>query len=315
VVIQAAVLLPYLRNEGIRFRPNFKDPAVARMVRLALYVSGYVVVNQLGLWVVLALANGERGGVTSWQVAYIFFQLPHGLFAVSIYTALFPDLSRAAAASNWNAYRDGFARGVRGVAFLLVPAAIGYGLLADPIARLLLARGVADVRDAAAVAAVLKGFAWGLAFFSTFQLLTRCFYALPDAKTPTMMNAAAVAVNIGVNIPLFSWLGVRGLAYGHAIAYATGSGLLTVALGRRIPGGLKIGSLTGPIARILGASAAMGACIWALAETIGGGDLVVVGASVGAGAILYLAFSQVAGVEERSVILGPLGRRFRGGRG
>jgi hypothetical protein len=35
--------------------------------------------------------------------------------------------------------------------------------------------------------------------------------------------------------------------------------------------------------------------------------------SVGAGAILYLAFSQVAGVEEREIILGPL-REIRGGK-
>lgn len=315
VVIQALVLLPYLRSERLRFRPNFKDPAVAKMLRLSAYVAGYVLVNQLGLWFVLALANGVRGGVTSWQVAYIFFQLPHGLFAVSIYTALFPDLSRAASARDWDAYRDGFVRGVRGVAFLMVPAAIGYGLLADPIARLLLARGVADARDAAAVAAVLKGFAWSLAFFSTFHLLTRCFYALPDARTPTMLNAAAVAVNIGVNVPLYAWLGVRGLAYGHAIAYATGGILLMATLSRRIPGGLHLGSLARPVTRILAASAAMGACVWALARVIPGGDVAVVGACVGAGAILYLAFSQVAGVEERFIILGPLGRRLRGGHG
>jgi putative peptidoglycan lipid II flippase len=315
VAVQAITLLPYLRKERIRFRPKFRDPAVTKMLRLAVFVAGYVVINQIGLWVVLALANGRTGGVTSWQVAYIFFQLPHGLFAVSIYTALFPDLSRAASARDWDAYRDGFARGVRGIAFLLVPAAIGYGLLADPIARLLLARGVADAGDAAAVASVLKGFAWSLVFFSTFQLLTRCFYALSDARTPTTLNAAAVAVNIVVNIPLYAWLGVRGLAFGHAIAYAVGVVLLMLVLNRKVPGGLDPRALIGPLCRISAAAAGMGICVWALTRGVRSPDVLVVGASVGAGAILYLAFSQVAGVGERSILLDPLGRRLRGGRG
>jgi putative peptidoglycan lipid II flippase len=149
VVLQAVVLLPFLRGDGLRFRPDVSDPAVRRAVRLAAYVVGYVIVNQAGLWVVLALANGVRGGVTAYQVAFIFLQLPHGLFAVSLVTALFPDMTRAVAAADWDTYRHWFAVGSRGVFYLLAPAAIGYGLLARPITRLVLARGVAGLREPA----------------------------------------------------------------------------------------------------------------------------------------------------------------------
>jgi len=161
---------------------------------------------------------------------------------------------------------------------------------------------------------VLKGFAWSLVFFSTFQLLTRCFYALSDARTPTTLNAAAVGVNIAVNIPLYAWLGVRGLAFGHAIAYAVGVVLLVVVLNRKVPGGLVPRALVAPLLRISAAGAGMGICLWALTRAVRSPDVLVVGASVGAGAILYLAFSQVAGVGERSILLEPFGRRLRGGR-
>jgi putative peptidoglycan lipid II flippase len=313
VVLQAIVLLPYLRGERLRLRIDLRDPAVARVVRLAAYVIGYVVINQIGLWVVLALANGVSGGVTAWQVAFIFFQLPHGLFAVSLHTALFPDLSRAAAAGDWDTYRQRLAIGIRGVAYLLLPSAIGYAILAHPIARLLLARGVADAGDAAAVAAVLQIFAAGLVFFSTFALLTRSFYALPDTRTPTALNAVCVALNIAIDFPLFAWLGVRGLAVGHAIAYAAGAVLLAVVLDRRVPGGLRLRLLLPPVVRIAAVTAVMGGCVWALSRAIAGPDAVVVGACVGAGAILYLAFSQVAGVEERRILLGFVRNKARGG--
>jgi putative peptidoglycan lipid II flippase len=306
VVIQAFVLLPFLRGEHLKPVLDLRDPAVGRVLRLAVYVIGYVVINQVGLWVILALANGVSGGVTSWQVAFIFFQLPHGLFAVSLQTAIFPDLTRAAAASDWDLFRRRFASGVRGVVFLLAPAAIGYAILAHPITRLVLARGVAGVGDAAAVGRVLQVFAAGLVFYSLFHLLTRCFYALPDTRTPTAINAVAVAVNVAVDIPLYFRFGVRGLALGHAIAYVVGVVLLSYVLTRRIPGGLGLSSLAPSMLRVAGIASAMGVCVALISSVLHAGDLVEVGVCVGAGAILYLAFSQVAGVEERMILLGFL---------
>ena len=306
VVAQALVLVWFVRGERLRFRPVFNDPAVARVIRLSGYVIGYVAVNQIGLWVVLALANGVRGGVTAYQIAFMFLQLPHSLFAVSVLTALFPDLSRTAGTQDWDRFRGLFGTGVRGVFYLLVPAVFGFAILALPITRLLLAHGAAGSGDAIAVGRVLQAFTAGLVFFSTFQLLTRCFYALPDTRTPTALNAVAVAVNVAVNFPLFAWLGVRGLAFGHAIGYAAGTLLLLAVLSRRVPGGLGLSDLAAPLIRILGIAGAMALCIWVIGRVVPGGDLGVVGVSVGAGAILYLAFSQVAGVEERRILLGPL---------
>ncbi len=304
VVVQAVALLPFLRGERISFRPDIRDPAVARALRMSVYVLGYVVINQIGLWVVLTLANGVRGGLSSYQYAFIFFQLPHGLFAVSLITALFPDLSSAAGRRDWDAYRRWFSSGVRGVAFLLLPAAIGYVLLAEPITRLLLARGVAGFDDADAVARVLRLFALGLVPFSLFQLLTRCFYALQDTRTPTSLNAVAVGLNITLNLPLFFLLGVPGLALGHAAAYTAGALLLLRALDRRIGGGLALGALGAPLTRIAAAAALMGAGVWVVTLVLPAITWVTVLGSVGAGAILYLAFSQVAGIPERRILLG-----------
>jgi putative peptidoglycan lipid II flippase len=307
VVLQALVLLPYVRGERLRPRFNISDPAVSRVLRLSAFVIGYVVVNQVGLWVVLALANGVRGGVTAYQVAFQFFQLPHGLFAVSLHSALFPDLSRAASSERWDEFRERLGRGLRGVTYVLAPAAVGYLVLAHPITRLVIARGVADVRDAAAVADVLRMFAIGLVFYSTFTLVTRAFYALPDTRTPTAVNAASVAVWIGLAIPLFLWLGVRGLALAHASSYAVGCALLIAVLRRRVPGGLGLAQHVPSLVRITAGSVGMGVIVWGLERLIEGPDALVVGAGVGAGAILYLAFSQVAGLEERLMLLGAFG--------
>lgn len=303
VVGQALVLVPLLRGQGLRFAPSLTDPAVRRVVRLSVFVIAYVLVNQIGLWFVLALATREQGGVTAYQIAFMFLMLPHGLFTVSLISAVHPDLSEAAQRRDWETYRRRFAWGVRGVAYLLLPAAVGYLVLAEPITRLLLARGVADVADAAAVAQVLRAFAWGLVSFSVFQLLTRCFYALQDTRTPTVLNAGAVALHTAVNVPLFTWLGVRGLAFGHAIAYTAGSVALLVALRRRVDG-LGLRPHAGPLARIAAGAVSMGVVVAALDRALSVSVGVRTVVAVVVGTVLYLSFSLVARLPERRILLG-----------
>jgi putative peptidoglycan lipid II flippase len=46
--------------------------------------------------IVTILANGTDGGPFIYISAYAFFQLPHGLFAVSLMTTFTPELARAA---------------------------------------------------------------------------------------------------------------------------------------------------------------------------------------------------------------------------
>ncbi len=309
VVLQGLVLIPYLRADKLRFRPDFRHPAIARTLRLSGYALGYAVVNQIGLWVVLVLANRIRGGVTSWQAAYQFFTLPYGVFAVSIVTALHPDLSRARVADDWQTFRTSFNTGMRSIAYLILPAAVGYVLVAGPLTQVLLAHGVATGRDAAFVASVLRAFAPGLIFYSLFQLVARTFYALPDTRTPTFVNLIAVIVQSALNVPLFLWKHVEGLAFSFDISYAVGVVLLMLLLKRRVPNGLHLRSLVAPGTRIAAITAVMGVCVWALLRVLHAPDAVRLGGAVGAGAILYLAFSQVAGVDERMIVLGLFRRR------
>jgi putative peptidoglycan lipid II flippase len=89
------VLLPALRRAGVRLRPNLDlhHPRCATSGAVGVDL-GYVLTNQLSLLVVLVLANREQGGVSAYTGAFIFFQLPHALVAVSLMTTLVPSWRR-----------------------------------------------------------------------------------------------------------------------------------------------------------------------------------------------------------------------------
>ena len=168
VVAMTVVLWPFVRGTGFRFRwmAGRRDPAIRTILRLATWVIVYVVANQVGYLVVLILAGERQGGYTAYAAAFILFQLPHAIFAVSIFTALLPAMSSRWTARDLPGFRDLLSQGIRATAVILIPAALGYLVLARDIVRLLLEHGVADTAESGdLVAEVLVFFAIGLFVF------------------------------------------------------------------------------------------------------------------------------------------------------
>jgi putative peptidoglycan lipid II flippase len=315
---------PFLRRLGFRFHFvwNWRDRAIRKMATLSAFTIGYVVTNQLGYLLVPVLAYGVQGGYTAYSTAFIFFQLPHGVFAVSVMTALLPPLSEHAVARDWDAFRSTLARGIRLTAAVLLPAALGYLALAGPIVRLLLEHGVVTGASTELLTRVLVVFVVGLVPFSTFQLLLRAFYALQDTRTTFLINLVAVGTNVVANLLLFALLPqpwkVPGLALGHALHYTVGSGLLLAALSRRI-GGLEGGRILRAVGRMLVAAVVMavvaGVVGWGAGELVGAGflgDLATVVVGIAAGMGSYLLVARVLRVEEVGLLLDIVRRRRSG---
>jgi putative peptidoglycan lipid II flippase len=262
VTLMALAQLPFLRGLGrYQFTLSIAHPSVKKLARLSVFVVGYVVTNQIGYLVVQWLANRQVGGYSAYVAAFTFFMLPHGLFAVSVITALLPSMSEHAVHERWDGYRDRLSVGIRSTVLLVLPAAVGYFVLGEPIVRLLLERGVMTERSTELVAEVLRFFVLGLVPFSIFQLLLRAFYALHDTKTPFLINCGAIALNTAVNVPMFAVLGVKGLAAGHAISYVFGVVAQGISLDRRV-GPLWGREIGASISRIAGASLGMGVFVW-----------------------------------------------------
>jgi putative peptidoglycan lipid II flippase len=326
VVAMTMVQWPFLRRIGFRFHFvwNWRDRAIRKMATLSAYTVGYVVTNQLGYLLVPVLAYGVRGGYTAYTTAFIFFQLPHGVFAVSVMTALLPPLSEYAVARDWAAFRATMARGIRLTAAVLLPAALGYLALAGPIVRLLLEHGVVTEASTSLLVPVLMVFVLGLVPFSTFQLVLRAFYALQDTRTTFRVNLVSVGVNVVVDLLLFNLLPQRwkipGLAFGHVSSYTVGSALLLYLLSRRI-GGLEGSRILGAVGRMLVAGLVMVAATLLVARGVAaaidpglGRDLVTVVAGVIVGAGTYLAMARLLRVEELALLLDVVRRRGTRGR-
>jgi putative peptidoglycan lipid II flippase len=319
VAVMAVAHWPFLRRLPGRLKPTFafRHPAVRKLARLSTGTFGYVITNQITFSIALVLANGVQGGPTAYFVAFAFFQLPYGIAAVSIMTALVPTLSAQYVDRDDDGFRARLAGGLRAMALLMIPATAVYLVLSRPLIRTLLENGVMQAESSRLVASTLDMLALGLLPFSAFLLLLRAFYARQDTKTPMLINIAGNAAYLVLSFALYPAFDVRGLALAHTLCYTISAAIAAVILARRI-GGLEARHTGRELTKITVAAAAsavaMLAAVWTVSSLIGPGDLrslvqLAVGGAAGAG--VFVAAAAALGVEDLALFARLIPRRLR----
>lgn len=311
VAAMAIAMVPAIirQRPPIRFNPDFRHPAVRSLLSLSGWTAGYVVANQVALSIIYYLAQSQdEGDVLAYAVAFIFFQLPHGLLSVSIMTTFLPELTSAAQSGDDGAYRQRFTLGVRLMALAVLPATFGYLVLATPIVDLM-PIGSTEATDT--IAGVLVAFSIGLFGFSVYLFALRGFYARQNTKTPFFLNVGQNGLNLVLAVPMMMWLGVQGLALAYSVSYLVAAGFALRALSRST-GGLQLGQVAGPLVRMTTAAAACGAVAWGASElAAGAGSVVQVAVAVPAGAASYIAVLLLLRVDEVSTARRLISSRLR----
>ena len=264
----------------------------------------------------VSISGPHAGTLTAYTTAFIFFQLPHGLFAVSIMTTYMPELAIAASSDDHESFRRHFLDGLRMMMLVILPAAVGYVLLAKPLISILLQRGNFHGVDAEVTGRTLAMFAVGLPGFSLYLYALRAFYAGKDTRTPFLINALENLLNV---ILAFALMTAKspGLALAYSLAYVAAAALALVRLNNGIGGfgRAHLRATLDSLVRMLAACAAMGLGVWLVTIMIGSdhgtGALVRVAVGVIVGVAIYGVAITVLRVEEARQLADRLPARLR----
>jgi putative peptidoglycan lipid II flippase len=188
---------------------------------------------------------------------------------VSIATAVLPTVSRHVVARDTPASRDTVADGLALMMALNVPATVGLVVLSVPIVRVIFEHGQFLPADTQATAAALRFYALGLVGYSIVRIASPTFYALGRNRIPVIVSIITVLVNAVLNVMLVNVMGYRGLALGTSVAALFNATVLFVLLRRHLDG-LNEGRLLSSFARIVAASAVMGAVALAVDRWLAG---------------------------------------------
>ena len=327
VLVMFAVQVPALLKTGWRhsWGLGLDDPALRRMMVLAVPTVIYVVTNLVAVSFRNASAFAVSAkGPSILTYAWIFYQLPYGILAVALATAVFTELADAAGRKDNEEFKATFLRGMRTTGVLMLPTSALLIALATPLVSLYRV-GKFEASDVPLVVGALRWWAGGLIFYASTMFLLRTFYSLKDTRTPMVVNLGLTVVQVGLYVVLSTgvgaWpgLGINGLPIADVVFFTLSSLTLALVLRRRI-GGYDLRGMASVFARMLVASVIAAGVAYgialACAPLLGGiaGSLLQIAAGGTVGLALAVALARLMRVREISVAIDGLGRltsRFR----
>lgn len=236
-VAQAAWQWPLMRKEGFRFRwvSPWKNETVRRV--LTVMVPGMMGVAAFQFNVLITQGIASRIDLTinaSFGYAVRLMELPQGIFGLSLATYLLPTLTGLAAEKKYPEFRATLGQGVGYLTFTNLIASILLFVLAEPIMRLIFERGAFDAGATQRAAFALASLAPGLIAFSMVNVLARAFFALGDTRTPMLISAFCLLVNVVFTLALVFPFRQGGLGMANSLTSMLNMGLLFYALRRKL---------------------------------------------------------------------------------
>lgn len=292
---QILLQIPSLRRVKFRFRFTLLPlhPGIRTMGRLILPALFGLAVMQLNLLVDNKIASHlPTGAISSLQYAMRLFQLPLGVFAVSIATALLPCFSTSLADQKRERFSAYLADGVSASAFILLPAMAGLYAIGPGLIRLIFEHGSFTPDDTLRTANILYFYLVGILPYGLISIFTRAFYALGRTRVPLLASACAVVANITFNLLLVGPMQEGGLALATSIAGIVNAAILALFLWRKFPPKKEKFAEWGKIA--LGTGIVF-VTAW-MAQSLVGGRWAPVLLPTLVGAICYLAYARVSGL-------------------
>jgi putative peptidoglycan lipid II flippase len=246
ILVQVPQTLVLLRKHRIDFA-RIAAPLKSVFNNLTPVVISRGVVN-LSTYVDNILASLlPTGAVAAINYGQLLYMMPISLFGYSVAASELPAMARAAGAmpEQMSAIlRTRLNRGLRQIAFMVVPSSAAFVILGDVIVALIYQSGAFTHADAIYVWAVLAGSGVGLLAATMGRLYNSAFYALFDTRTPLRFAIIRVVLTLVLGylcaLPLPPLLGiaqkwgVAGLTISAGIAGWVEFAMLRYALNQRI---------------------------------------------------------------------------------
>lgn len=311
--------IPALRTTGLFRKGGSAPPGLKQRARgvlretlpLALGAAVYQVNVLVDGWMAEGLL--PDGGPTLHYYANRIQQLPLALIPIAASTAVFPLLLALGQRRDLPELRTIHDRTQRGVAFVLLPAAIGLFALAGPTIAALLEHGQFGAAGVARCAPALQYLTLALPSAGAAMLATRVYYSLGDKYTPVRLSILSISLNTGLNAYFLVGLGmdIEGLALATAIS--SWVHVLLLLRGHRrlgLPAGIS--GTAQVLARMLVAALAMGFVVHAVEGWLNPvwGRTGALSAAIVAGILFYFAAATALRIPQVSEVRARLAERL-----
>ena len=321
VAVQFVIQIPALVKSGYHWEPfiSLSDPAIKETLKIALPSIIYIVANLVAFTFRNAFSlSATPSGPSILGYAWMWYQLPYGVVAVSLSSTMFTEMSDSVAKGDRAGLLRNINQGLRGTLDLIIPLTGMLFVLSEPLMGLFHA-GAFGSSDVTQVASVLSIWVLSLPIYSAAMYLYKAFAAIRKLMAFSLINIACVGVQVGLYAVLSQpdVLGIYGVPVGDFVYYLV-RGIASLVLLRHYVGAADMRGLVAMGVKTVLATVFGGVIVWALlavvplTSTAGIGAAllqIVIGGIVGL--VTMFGATKVLRVEEFRVI-GSLAAKLKG---
>ena len=159
-----------------------------------------------------------------------------GVFSYTLSNIIFPELSKLSADSKKDEFVKVLNKSLKISIFFIIPMAVGIGFLSTSIIGIIYERGEFTAHSTDLTAAALMFYAIGMIGYGIMEVLNKAFYAMQDAKTPMIVSAIAIVLNIILSIVFVNMIGYIGLPLAASITSLLTAVIMMWRINKKCPG-------------------------------------------------------------------------------
>ncbi len=252
--LQTIINYPYLRKIGYRFKLIFTIGGDALTTLWKRFVPSMI---GIGIREINLIADSLMasflpiGSITALGFGNRLMQLPLGIFAISAGTAILPLYSRCVTSKKYDELSESLRFTSVSLACIIIPLTMLIWLFGKDFVIILFQHGAFNGFATTMTYQALVFYSIGLLFYSLNQTITPLFYANKDTKTPVLIAAYMVCLNITLNFVLMQFIQHRGLALSTSITAIVNYFTLIYLIRKRMPSVTLVGILPNIVKAII----------------------------------------------------------------
>ncbi len=298
-----------VRRAGVRLTlstPRF-TPEVRHLGRLILPATFGAGIYQISQFIDTFFATSlAQGSLTLLKYADRLNQMPLGIVGIALGTAILPMLARHIHSHDEEGAQRLQANAVEIATLLTLPAAAALAVCAPAFVTAFFVGGKMNQAQGDVMATIVTALVCGLPSYVLVKVFQPTFFSREDTRTPVWIAAAALVINIAINVAIVPTYGIVGLAGATAFTSSLNVAALYAVLHHR--GWFRISwRLATRVARQLAATGVMALALWALLPLLqsryAGTALeraLALATLVGAGGAVFLASAWLVGALDKS---------------
>lgn len=257
---QFLFLIPSVLKTGYKhtLRLDFKSQNIRELTLMAIPIILGSSVHQINVLIDRTLASRlETGGISALNYAERLNGFVQGIFVVSIVTVLYPMISKMVASDNLNGVKKTVSEALVSISLLVVPVTVGILIFSTQIVTVLFGYGAFGEQAIRLTSSALFFYSIGMIAAGFQNVLVKVFYSMGDTKSPVLISALGVALNVTLNIVLAQVFGIGGLALATSLAAIFVTIFLFIKLRKKI-GAFGMRETAKTFTKIVVASSLMG---------------------------------------------------------